>query len=125
MYRVIKTTNIAGQLRVDWVKEFNDEHKAISCLMEHAAHNSLDEVREDKYYASSGGFKPETEIEIVEIHEKKMVQCTYFIYDKENDEHTTHTAPLRELSYTIEKAREDARQMGWHLNNYRIITVEV
>lgn len=71
MYRVIKTTNIAGQLRADWTKEFNDEHKAIACLMEHAAHNSLDEIREDKYYASSGGFKPETEIEIVEIHEKK------------------------------------------------------
>jgi hypothetical protein len=123
MYRVIKTTNIAGQLRADWTKEFMDEHKAISCLMEHAAHDSLDEVREDKYYASSGGFKPETEIEIVEIHEKKMVECTYFI--NEDDEIRTHTAPLRELTYTIERARRDAKEMGWHLNNYRIITVEL
>jgi hypothetical protein len=124
MYRVEKTTNIAGQpLRVDWIKEFTDEHKAISCLMEHAAYDSLDEVREDKYYASSGGTKPETEIEIVEIHEKKMVQCTYLIH--EEDEIRTHTAPLRELTYTIEKARQDAKEMGWHLNNYRIITVEV
>jgi hypothetical protein len=123
MYRVIKTTNIAGQLRVDWTKEFMDEHKAISCLMEYAGQDSLDEIREDKYYASSGGFKPETEIEIIEIHEKKMVECTYFIF--EEDETRTHTAPLRELSYTIEKARQDAKEMGWHLNNYRIITVEV
>jgi hypothetical protein len=123
MYRVIKTTNIAGQLRADWTKEFTDEHKAISCLMEYAAQDSLDEIREDKYYASSGGFKPETEIEIVEIHEKKMVQCTYLIH--EEDEIRTHTAPLRELTYTIKKARQDAKEMGWHLNNYRIITVEV
>lgn len=119
MYRVIKTTNITGQLRADWTKEFMDEHKAISCLMEQAAQDSLDEVREDKYYASSGGFKPETEIEIVEIHEKKMVQCTFII-----DGERFHTAPVRELSYSIEKARQDAKEMGWHLNNYRIITVE-
>lgn len=124
MYRVIKTTNIAGQLSADWTKEFTDEHKAIACLMEYAAQDSLDEIREDKYYASSGGFKPETEIEIVEIHEKKMVECTYFIFE-EDDKVRTHTAPLRELTYTIERARQDAKSMGWHLNNYRIITVEV
>lgn len=67
MYRVIKTTNIAGRLRADWTKEFMDEHKAIACLMEYAAHDSLDEIREDKYYASSGGNHPEVEIEIVEF----------------------------------------------------------
>jgi len=122
MYRVEKTTNIAGQVTTNWSYEFNDENKAINCLMERASDLSL-EVREDMYYASSGGTKPETEIDIVEIHEKKMVQCTYLIH--EEDEIRTHTAPLRELTYTIEKARQDAKEMGWHLNNYRIITVEV
>ena len=123
MYRVEKTTNIAGQLRADWTKEFTDEHKAISCLMEYASDLSL-HVREDMYYAACEGIKPETEIEIVEIHEKKMVECTYFIFE-ENDEIRTHTAPLRELTYTIEKARSDAKSMGWHLNNYRIVTIEL
>lgn len=65
MYQVTKTTNIAGQVTINWIREFNDENKAINCLMEHASYFSL-EVREDKYYASSDGNKPETEIEIVQ-----------------------------------------------------------
>lgn len=69
MYQVTKTTHIAGQpVRVDRVREFTDENKAINCLMEHASDLSL-EVREDMYYASCEGIKPEIEIEIVEIHE--------------------------------------------------------
>jgi hypothetical protein len=123
MYLVTKATHIAGRpIRVDWVREFTDENKAINCLMEHASDLSL-QVREDMYYAACEGIKPEIEIEIVQIHEKKMVQCTYLIH--EEDEIRTHTAPLRELTYTIKKARQDAKEMGWHLNNYRIITVEV
>jgi hypothetical protein len=71
MYQVTKTTHIAGQsIRIDWSYEFNDENKAINCLMEHAAYNSLDNIREDLYYASSDGIKPETEIEIVQIEEE-------------------------------------------------------
>jgi predicted membrane protein len=67
MYQVTKTTHIAGQpIRTDWSYEFNDENKAINCLMEHAAYNSLDNIREDLYYASSDGIKPEIEIEIVQ-----------------------------------------------------------
>jgi len=68
MYQVTKTTHIAGQpIRIDWSYEFNDENKAINCLMEHASYLSL-EVREDMYYASCEGNKPEIEIEIVQIN---------------------------------------------------------
>ena len=73
MYQVTKTTHIAGQpLRTDWVREFTDENKAVSCLMEHAAELSLDNIREDLYYASSDGIKPEVEIEIVQHHDEKI-----------------------------------------------------
>lgn len=69
-YQVTKTTLIAGQpLQTDWVREFADENKAVNCLMEHASELSL-EVREDLYYAGSGGFKPEIEIEIVQHHDR-------------------------------------------------------
>jgi hypothetical protein len=68
MYQVTKTTNIAGQVTTNWSYEFNDENKAINCLMEHAAYNSLDNIREDQYYASCEGNKPEIEIEIVQIN---------------------------------------------------------
>jgi hypothetical protein len=65
MYQVTKTTHIAGQpLRTDWAYEFNDENKAVSFLMEQAGYNSLDNIREDLYYACSDGIKPEVEIEI-------------------------------------------------------------
>jgi hypothetical protein len=67
MYQVTKTTNIAGQVTTNWSYEFNDENKAINCLMEHAYDLSL-EVREDQYYASCEGNKPEIEIEIVQIN---------------------------------------------------------
>jgi hypothetical protein len=73
MYQVTKTTHIAGQpIRTDWVREFTDENKAVSCLMEHAAELSLDNIREDLYYACSDGIKPEVEIEIVQHHDEKI-----------------------------------------------------
>ena len=43
---------------------FGTENQAEQCLISHADYRGL-EVREDKYYASSEGNKPETEIEIV------------------------------------------------------------
>lgn len=45
--------------------EFATENQAINCLVYHADHKSLT-IREDQYYASSQGNKPETEIEIVQ-----------------------------------------------------------
>ena len=45
--------------------EFATENQALDCLMRHASDKSLN-VREDLYYASSEGNKPETEIEIVQ-----------------------------------------------------------
>lgn len=45
--------------------EFATENQAVDCLMRHASDKSLN-VREDQYYASSEGNKPETEIEIVQ-----------------------------------------------------------
>lgn len=45
--------------------EFATENQAIDCLIRHASDKSLD-VREDYYYASSEGNKPEIEIEIVQ-----------------------------------------------------------
>ena len=45
--------------------EFATENQAVDCLMRHASDKSLN-VREDQYYASSEGVKPETEIEIVQ-----------------------------------------------------------
>lgn len=43
---------------------FGTEQKAEQCLISHADYRGLN-VREDLYYASSDGIKPETEIEIV------------------------------------------------------------
>ncbi len=45
--------------------EFATENEAVNCLMLHASEKSLN-VREDMYYASSLGNKPEIEIEIVQ-----------------------------------------------------------